>query len=173
MDKSNYEQKLEAKVKKGKEVFIANNATVLGEVTLGDHASVWYQAVIRGDNDRIDVGSRTNIQDGAVLHVDPGYPVYLGRDVVIGHNAIIHGAVVADHSLIGMGATVLNGAEVGNYCIIGANALVTGGTVIPDYSMVLGSPAKVVRQIKPEEMKGIEENAQVYVDKARQYLDLE
>ncbi len=172
MHKSTYEQKLEAKVKKGMEVFIANNATVLGEVTLGDHASVWYQAVLRGDNDRIDVGSRTNIQDGAVLHVDPGYPVYLGRDVVVGHKAIIHGAYVADHSLIGMGATVLNGAEIGNYCIIGANALVTGGTVIPDYSMVLGSPAKVVRQIKPEEMKGIEENAQVYVDKARQYLDL-
>ena len=157
-------------IKKGKEVFIAPNATVIGQVELEDQSSVWYGAVLRGDNDLIHIGARSNVQDNAVVHVDPGVPVHIGEDCIIGHGAIVHGAKLDDHVLIGMNAVVLNHAEIGSYCIIGANALVTSGMKIPPYSLVLGSPAKVVKTLSPEQQSSIERNAEVYVKKAKEFL---
>lgn len=170
MHKTPYEKSLEAKVKKGKEVFIAGNASVLGEVSLGHNVSIWYQAIIRGDSDRITIGSRTNIQDGVILHVDPGAPVELGNGVVVGHGAIVHGARVERNTLIGIRATVLNHARIGKNCIIGAHALVTGGTEIPDNSLVMGTPGKVIRKLHQEEIDSITANAQRYVDRGLRYL---
>lgn len=157
-------------INKGKEVFIAPNATVIGNVSLGDNASVWFGAVIRGDEDKIKIGERTNVQDNAVLHADPGDPCLLGDDCIVGHSAIVHGAKVANNVLIGMHSTILNNAEIGEFCIIGANALVTAGTVIPPYSMVLGSPAKVVKQLNEKQIEAVKRNAAVYVELAKEYL---
>lgn len=171
MTASAYENKLAAKVKKGQEVFIAPNATVIGDVELGDNTSVWYQAVIRGDSDSIKIGYRTNVQDGSIIHVDPGVPVNIGHDVILGHAAIVHGATVDDHTLIGMRATVLNNAHIGKFCLIGAHALIPPGKTIPDYSMVMGSPGKVVRSVTDEEIEHIKQNAQTYVYKGAAYLD--
>jgi carbonic anhydrase/acetyltransferase-like protein (isoleucine patch superfamily) len=154
----------------GKGVFIAGTATVLGQVVLEDEVSVWFGAVLRGDGDQILIGARSNIQDGAIVHVDPGMPVRLGREVVVGHGAIIHGATVDDTSLIGMRATLLNGVRVGRGCVIGAHSLLTEGTVIPDYSLVMGSPGKVVRQLSEEQVAKIRQNADHYVALARRYL---
>ena len=172
MASSTYEQALSAKVQKGRNVFLAPNATVLGQISLGDHASVWYQAVVRGDSDAIAIGSRTNVQDGAILHVDPGVPVTIGHDCILGHAAIVHGASVGDHTLIGMRATVLNQARIGNWCIVGAHSLVTEGKAFPDYSVIMGSPARVVREVTEADMEHLRQNAQTYVDKAQSYLDL-
>lgn len=171
MVQSAYESKLGAKVKKGQDVFIAPNATVIGDVELGDNASVWYQAVIRGDSDHIRIGSRTNVQDGSIIHVDPDVPVNIGHDVILGHAAIVHGATVDDHTLIGMRASVLNNARIGKFCIIGAHSLIPPGKSIPDYSMVMGAPGKVVREVTEEEIEDIKQNAQTYVDKGLNYLD--
>ncbi len=162
---------LKTPVKKGKDVFIAPNATVLGQVTLGDEVSVWFGAVLRADADIIEVGSRSNIQDNAVVHCDPGAPAIIGEDCIIGHLALVHGAQLGNHVLVGMNSTLLNNAKVGDYCIIGANALVTAGTVIPPYSLVVGSPAKVVKQLTPEQIEKIKQNAEVYVDLSKGYLD--
>ncbi len=170
MGKPEYVEKLEAKVKKGKQVFIAPNATVIGDVTLGDNASVWYQAVIRGDSDSIRIGYRTNIQDGSIIHVDPDVPVDIGHDVILGHAAIVHGATIGNHSLIGMRATVLNHAKIGNFCIVGAHSLVTENKTFPDYSLIMGSPAKVVRQLTDEEIAKVKQNAETYVQKGLEYL---
>lgn len=170
MEKADYVKKLEAKVKKGNQVFIAPNATVLGNVALGDNASVWYQAVIRGDSDAITIGSRTNVQDSSIIHVDPNVPVNIGHDVILGHSAIVHGATVGDHSLIGMRSTVLNNARIGNFCIVGAHSLVTEGKEFPDYSLIMGSPAKVVRQLTDEDIQSVKQNAETYVQKGLQYL---
>jgi carbonic anhydrase/acetyltransferase-like protein (isoleucine patch superfamily) len=126
---------------------------------------------LRGDGDDIVVGERTNIQDTAVVHVDPGFPVHIGHDCILGHGAIVHGAKLGNHVLVGMRATILNGAVVGNFCIIGAHALVTEGMHIPDYSLVLGAPAKVVKQLTPEQIEKVKRNAQVYVDLAKEYLN--
>lgn len=164
-----YLEELKAQVKKEAGVFIAPGATVIGRVHLKKNASVWFSAVLRGDSDQIEIGERSNIQDGAVVHVDPNDPVVLGHDVIVGHRAIIHGAKVGNHTLIGMGATVLNNAEIGDYCIIGANALVTAGIKIPNRSLVLGSPAKIVGRVSDEQMKKIEKNADVYVQLAQKY----
>jgi carbonic anhydrase/acetyltransferase-like protein (isoleucine patch superfamily) len=133
-------------------LWTAPNATVIGDVELGLDVSIWFGAVIRGDNELIVVGDRTNVQDGAVLHTDLGFPLTIGADVTLGHNAILHGCIVGDGTLIGMGTTVLNGAVIGNECLIGANTLVTEGTTIPDQSLVLGSPGKVVRRLRIEEI---------------------
>ena len=133
-------------------VFIADGAKVLGDVVMGEDSSVWYNAVIRADNARVTIGKQTNIQDGAIIHVDPDSPVNIGDGVVVGHGAIIHACTVGDHSLVGMGAIVLNGAVVGRDCIIAAGALVTQGAVIPDGSMVMGAPGKVRRPLTPEEI---------------------
>lgn len=156
----------------GKNVFVANTATVIGDVELGDNCSVWFGAVIRGDSDRIRIGHRTNVQDNAVIHCDPDAPALIGDDCVIGHLAIVHGAELGNCVLVGMNATVLNHAKVGNNVIIGANSLVTGGMIIPDNSLVLGSPAKVVKTLSAEQIDGIKENAAVYVEKAAAYLSL-
>ncbi len=129
--------------------FIAPTASVMGRVTLGPDASVWYGAVVRADVERIEIGPRSNIQDTAVLHADPGAPTIIGADVTVGHGAIVHGATIGEGTLVGMRATVLNRAKVGRFCLIGAHALVTEGMEIPDYSMVLGTPAKIVRQLDP------------------------
>ena len=152
------------------DVFVAPHTTLIGDVRLGPLSSVWFGAVLRADNDRIEIGSETNIQDNVVIHVDPGCPVHIGHACTIGHGAIVHGARLDQHVLVGMNAVLLNNAQVGAYCIIGAGALLTGGTVIPPRSLVLGSPAKVVRSLTEEECRSIERNAAVYVQKSKDYL---
>jgi carbonic anhydrase/acetyltransferase-like protein (isoleucine patch superfamily) len=160
----------EKKVRIEGEVYVAPSASVIGSVTLKDRSSVWFNAVLRGDSDDLIVGEETNIQDGAMLHTDPGIRVVLGRGVTVGHHAIVHGCEIGDHSLIGINAVVLNHAKIGKYCTIGANALVTQGQEIPDYSVVLGSPGKVVRQIDPADGHTLEKSAAGYVTRAREYL---
>ena len=157
-------------VRCGTDAFIAPGAVVVGQVTLGDRASVWYNAVVRGDMAPITIGDETNIQDGAVLHVDPPSPVVLGRRVVVGHRAIIHGARVEDECLIGMGAMLLNDVVIGSHSIVGAGAVVPEGTVIPPLSLVLGIPGRVVRTLGPETGERIRRNAAVYVEAAGEYL---
>ena len=149
-------------------VFIADGAKVLGDVTIGEDSSVWYNAVIRADHAGVTIGRQTNIQDGVIIHVDPESPVSIGDGVVVGHGAIIHACTVGDRSLVGMGAIVLNDAVIGKDCLIGAGALVTGGTVIPDGMLVLGSPAKVIRPVTEEEKTDIRESAREYAAEARQ-----
>lgn len=161
-------------VVRGSNVFIADTARVLGKVTLGDEVSVWFSAVIRGDNDTIVIGDRTNIQECCVLHVDHHKPIRIGTDNIIGHGAIIHGATIGNFNLVGMHATILNGAVIGDYCIIGAHALVTEGMVVPDGSMVLGTPGKIVKQLPVEQLKVLlKEGVDEYVLEARKYLGLE
>lgn len=143
--------------------FIAESAAVIGSVTLGESVSIWFQAVVRGDTSPIHVGSRTNIQDGAVLHADPGYPLQIGSNVTIGHKAVVHGCTIGNGSLIGINAVLLNGATIGNHCLIGANALVPEGMHIPDGSLVIGSPGKVRRQLTETEIKALNASADHYV----------
>jgi len=150
----------------GKEVYIAKSAVVFGAVTLGDHVSVWYNTVLRGDIHEITVGEGTNIQDNAVLHIADEYGCHVGKYVTVGHSAVVHACRVGDETLIGMGATILDGAVVGNQCIIGANALVKQGHEIPDGSMVLGCPARVVRKLTGEERAGLKNWADKYVANA-------
>ena len=150
--------------KLGKNVYIAKTATVIGDVTLGAHASVWYGAVLRGDINRIAVVHHSNVQDNAVLHLADDFPCVLGNWVTVGHGAIVHACKVGDEVLVGMGAVILDGAVIGKQSIIGAKALVTQGTKIPPGSLVLGAPAKVVRQLSPEERSGLKWWAQKYVD---------
>ena len=130
--------------------FVAESAIVVGDVILEEDASVWFGSVLRGDNEPITIGARSNVQDGCVLHTDPGFPLVIGEDCSIGHGAIVHGCTVGDCSLIGMGATVLNGAKIGRYCLVGAGALVTEGKEFPDFSMIIGSPARAVKTLGPE-----------------------
>lgn len=143
--------------------FIAPNAAVIGDVTLHDSASVWFSCVLRGDAERIEIGANSNIQDGAVVHADPGFPAVVGQDVTVGHNAMIHGCTIGDGSLVGINAVVLNGATVGKGCLIGANALVTEGMEIPDGSMVLGSPGKIKKTFTVEERSALALSALHYV----------
>ncbi len=147
-------------------VFVASHAIVVGDVTLTEGCGVWFHATLRGDVEPIHIGPHTNIQEGAVLHVDPGYPVTIGAGVTIGHRAIVHGATVHDNVIIGMGSTVLNGAVIGENSIVGANALVTEGKVFPPGSLILGSPAKVVRSLTEEEVARIRQGAATYVERA-------
>lgn len=130
--------------------WVADNAVVVGDVILEEDSSVWFGSVLRGDNDPITVGARSNVQDGCVIHTDPGFPVTIGPDCTIGHGAIVHGCTIGAGSLIGMGATILNGAVIGKSCLVGANALVTEGKEFPDFSMIVGSPAKVVKTLGGE-----------------------
>ncbi len=146
-----------------KSVFIAPGAQIVGDVSLGKNSGVWYNAVVRGDSRKITVGSGTNIQDLAVLHVDKDYTLSVGDNVTIGHSAIVHGCTVGSNVLIGMGAIIMNGARVGDNCIIGAGALVTENMVIPDGMMAYGSPAKVIRELTEKEMNEITANAELYV----------
>ena len=151
-------------------VFVAPGAVITGDVHLATQSSVWYTAVLRGDNDAIDIGPRTNVQDGAVLHVDPGMPCRIGAGVTIGHRAVVHGALVEDDVLIGIGAIILRGAQIGRDCIIGAGTLVTGRSVIPPGSMVLGVPGRVVRPLTDEEKQSIRAAADHYVEFGAAYL---
>lgn len=165
-------ERIQLKVQKGPHCFIAHSATVIGDIHLGAESSVWFGAVIRGDSDEIRIGKRTNIQDNAVIHCDPGAPAIIGDDCTIGHLAIVHGAILGNRVLVGMNATVLNHAVIGNNVIIGANSLVTGGMKIPDNSLVLGSPAKVVKTLNEAQIASILKNAEVYIEKAQAFLSL-
>ena len=136
---------------KGESVWVAPNATLVGNINLGHECTVLFGAVIRADNDEIKIGNRSNIQDNPVLHVDPGCPVHIGNDCIIGHGAIVHGAKLGNHVLVGMNATILNNATIGNYCIIGANALIPEGMQIPDGSLVVGMPGRVIKQLTEEQ----------------------
>jgi carbonic anhydrase/acetyltransferase-like protein (isoleucine patch superfamily) len=147
--------------------FIAPNATVLGAVTLGPQSSVWYGCVLRGDINAIEIGEGTNIQDLTMVHLADNYGVRIGRHCTIGHSAIVHACTIGDECLVGMGATILDGAEIGDQCIVGANALVTQRFVAPAGSMILGSPAKVVRALTPEERAGLKHWALKYIEVAR------
>lgn len=149
-----------------KSVFIAEGARVIGDVTLGKNSSVWFNAVLRGDDDRIEVGEGSNIQDNCVLHCDKNNPTIVGKNVSVGHLALLHGCTVGDNSLIGMHATVMNGAVIGKNCVIGAGALVTGGTVIPDNSVAVGSPAKVIRKVTQKDLESSRENIEFYLKQA-------
>jgi carbonic anhydrase/acetyltransferase-like protein (isoleucine patch superfamily) len=161
------EQQLDTFLRKqpklGKNVYIAKNATVVGDVTLGAHSSVWYGAVLRGDINRIVVGHHTNVQDNAVLHLADDFPCLVGNWVTVGHSAIVHACKVGDEVLIGMGAVILDGAVIGKQSLIGAKALVTQGIKIPPGSLVLGAPAKVVRKLTPKERAGLKWWAEKYV----------
>jgi carbonic anhydrase/acetyltransferase-like protein (isoleucine patch superfamily) len=150
----------------GQGVYIARGAVVVGDVTLGDFSSVWYNAVLRGDINRIVVGHHTNIQDQAVLHLESELPCLVGNYVTVGHGAIVHACTVGDETLVGMGAVILDGAAIGNQCLVGAKALVTARTRIPDGSLVLGSPAKVARALTEEEKLGLRRSAERYAANA-------
>ena len=149
--------------------WVADNAEVMGDVRLGENVSIWFNTTLRGDNDPITIGDGTNIQDGSVLHTDEGVPLTIGRNVTVGHMVMLHGCSIGDESLIGIGAIVLNGAKIGRNCLVGAGALVTEGKEFPDGSMILGSPAKVVRQLTPEQIEGLRYSAQHYIDNANRY----
>ena len=149
--------------------FLAPDASVYGDVRIGPDCSVWFHATVRAENAQIHVGRGSNIQDSAVVHVDEGYPVEIGEDVTIGHGAIVHGCRVGDRTLVGMGAILLNGVVVGKDCIVGAGALITQNTVIPDGSLVLGSPARVKRKVRAEEVENSLRNAVHYVRAGREY----
>jgi carbonic anhydrase/acetyltransferase-like protein (isoleucine patch superfamily) len=155
----------------GEGVYITSTASVMGDVRMGDGASVWYSAVLRGDINYIEVGAGTNVQDGAVVHLAEKYPCIIGDRVTVGHGAVIHACNIGDECLIGMNCTILDGAEVGAQSIVGANALVTGGTKIPPGSLVLGSPAKVVRALSVKERSNLKVWAKHYVDNATYCLE--
>jgi carbonic anhydrase/acetyltransferase-like protein (isoleucine patch superfamily) len=149
--------------------FIAPSAQLIGSVVVEENASVWFQVVVRGDNDVITIGRDSNVQDGAVLHTDTGIRLTLGRGVTVGHKVMLHGCEIGDYCLIGMNAVILNRARIGNYCLVGANALVTEGKQIPDGSVLMGSPAKVVRHVSDAERAVLEGSAAHYVENARRY----
>lgn len=153
----------------GHEAWVAPNATVIGDVRLGDQASIWWNAVARGDNDTIAIGAGSNIQDGSVLHADAGVPLTIGANVTVGHLVMLHGCTIGEQSLIGIKSVILNRAVIGRHCIIGANSLIPEGKVIPERSLVMGSPGKVVRQLTDEEVARLLLAAQGYVDNARRY----
>lgn len=158
-----------APVLEGSGHFVAENATLIGDVLLKAGSSVWFNAVLRADNARIEVGQRSNVQDGAVLHTDPGIALVLGDNVTVGHNAMLHGCVVGDNTLIGIGSVILNHAKIGKNCIVGANALVTENMDVPDNSLVVGSPAKVIRKLDRQAEELLSLNAEVYVKHAARY----
>lgn len=149
--------------------FIAPNAFLIGRVELGEDASVWFGCVLRGDNEWITVGERTNIQDNSVLHTDMGFPLEIGADCTIGHGVILHSCTIGENSLIGMGATILNGARIGRNCLVGANALITENKEFPDNSLIVGSPAKVLRPLDEAAALRNRESARHYVENARRY----
>ena len=150
--------------------WVAESAEVIGKVELHKDASIWPKVVIRGDNDLIQIGEGSNVQDASILHTDPGYPLLIGKNVTVGHQVMLHGCSIGDGSLIGIGAVVLNGAKIGKGCLVGAGALVTEGKEFPDGSMIIGSPAKVVKELTPEQMAGIVEISGRYVKNAQRYI---
>ncbi|UJJ30679.1 gamma carbonic anhydrase family protein [Halopseudomonas maritima] len=161
----------EDRVQMAEDAWIADNAAVIGKVTLEAGANVWFGAVIRGDVERITVGEHSNVQDGAVMHADSGVPLTLGKGITVGHNAMLHGCTVGDYSLIGINAVVLNGAKIGKHCIIGANSLIPEGKEIPDGSLVMGSPGKVVKTLNEQQKKMLELSAAHYVQNAKRFRE--
>jgi carbonic anhydrase/acetyltransferase-like protein (isoleucine patch superfamily) len=149
--------------------WVADTATLIGRVRLKTDASVWFGSVLRGDNEWIELGERTQIQDNATLHTDPGFPISIGNDCVIGHNVVLHGCTIAATSLIGMGAIVLNGARIGRGCLVGAGALVTEGKEFADHSLIVGAPARVIRTISEAEKEQIARGADIYVKRWQRY----
>lgn len=149
--------------------WVADSAQVIGRVLLAEEASVWFGAIVRGDTETLRIGRRSNVQDGCVLHADMGQPLTIGEDVTVGHQVMLHGCTIGDGSLIGIQAVVLNGARIGRYCLVGAGSLVTEGKEFPDGSMILGSPAKAVRQLSVEQIEGLKRSAAAYVDNARRF----
>ena len=158
-----------APVFEGRGHFVAESAIVIGSVRLRHQSSVWFNCVLRGDNDRLEIGERSNIQDGCILHTDPGIPLIIGDGVTVGHKAMLHGCMIGDDSLIGVGSTLLNRATIGRNCIVGANALVTENKKFPDGSLILGSPAKCVRELSDEEIADIGRSADLYVRNAARF----
>lgn len=152
-------------------VFIADDAKVIGDVSLGREASVWFGSIIRADNDVITIGPQSNIQDGSVLHTDPGVPLTLGRGVTVGHQVMLHGCQIDDFSLIGIQSVILNGAKIGKHCIIGAKTLIPEGMEIPDGSLVIGSPGKVKRSLTEQEKQLLQASAAHYVENAQRYRE--
>ena len=149
--------------------WIADSAQVIGNVVLAEGASVWFGTVVRGDTETIHIGRNSNVQDASVLHADIGQPLTIGDNVTVGHKVMLHGCTIGDGSLIGIGAVVLNGAKIGKHCLVGAGSLVTEGKEFPDGWMILGSPAKAVRQLSPEQIAGLDRSAQHYVDNANRF----
>jgi carbonic anhydrase/acetyltransferase-like protein (isoleucine patch superfamily) len=154
-------------VLRGSHHYIAPDASLIGSVTLENEANVWFNVVIRADNDQVTIGEQSNVQDGSVLHVDPGYPLTLGRRVTIGHKVMLHGCTVGDGALIGINSVVMNGAKIGKSSLIGANTLIAEGKEIPEGVLVLGSPGKIVRELKPEEKDFLLKIAAGYVERSR------
>jgi carbonic anhydrase/acetyltransferase-like protein (isoleucine patch superfamily) len=155
----------------GEPLFVAGNATIIGDITIGNQVGIWFGAVIRGDRDRIIIGERSNIQDNCVVHTSKGFPVIIGDDVSVGHGAILHGCMIHDRVLVGMGAIVLNGAKIGGGSIIGAGAVITEGKEIPPNSVVIGVPGKIIKQTDAIQQQHILNNAISYVDLAREYVN--
>ena len=153
----------------GEDFYVAESASVIGKVRLANDTSVWFGAVLRGDNESITVGENTNIQECAVIHTDPGFPCILGSNVTIGHQAMLHGCQVGDNSLIGINAVVLNGAKIGRNCLIGANALVTENKQKPDGALVIGSPAKPIKQLTTAQIQKLKESAEHYVTRFKRF----
>lgn len=149
--------------------WVADNAQVMGEVVMEAHSSVWFSSVVRGDSAKITIGEGSNVQDGSVLHADIGLPLTIGKHVTVGHMVQLHGCSIGDETLIGIGAIVLNGAKIGKNCLVGAGSLVTEGKEFPDGSMILGSPAKVVRTLTPEQIEGLRRSAQHYIENADRF----
>ncbi len=156
---------------KGNEVFIADTARVIGNVKLGNQVSVWFGAVLRADADKVEIGNGSNIQENAVIHVDPGFPTFIGENCIIGHGAIVHGATLANNVLVGMHATILNGAKIGEFSIIAAGAVVPENMQIPPYSLVMGVPAKVIKPISEQQKEKILINAESYIKLSKRYLN--
>lgn len=157
------------KASKGQALFVSDSADLIGDVVLHKDSNVWFGAVLRADIAKIELGEGSNIQDGCVCHVDLDKPVLIGKNVTIGHNVTLHGCKIGDNSLVGMGAVVLDGAEIGENCLIGAGAVVTPGAKIPSNSMVLGAPGSIKRELKPQEIEAIVNNARIYVELAKEY----
>ena len=151
------------------DAWVASNATLIGKVKLEKNSSIWFNAVLRGDIELITIGENSNIQDGSVLHTDPGYKLNVGKGVTVGHMVMLHGCKIANDSLVGIGSIILNNAKIGKNCIIGANSLITENKIIPDNSLVVGSPGRVLRKVTEDEIKAIHENAKHYVEGSKKY----
>lgn len=153
----------------GSDHYVAPGAQLIGRVRLKSHSSIWFNVVIRGDNDWIEIGERSNIQDGSVLHTDPGLPLTVGSDVTVGHKVMLHGCTIGANTLVGIGSTILNGAVIGENCVVGAHALITENKEFPAGSLIVGAPARIVRQLEPEEIAQIGQGAEHYVANAARY----
>ena len=157
------------KIQNSGDNWVAPNATIIGDVKLEKNTSIWFNATLRGDIENIYVGEGSNIQDGSVLHTDPGYPLKIGKNVTVGHMVMLHGCTIGDNSLIGIGAVILNNAKIGNNCVIGAKSLITENKEIPDNSLVVGSPGRVIRKLTEDEIKAVKENAIRYQENWKKY----